>query len=159
VEQDFFSRRSQHNGFVRYQRADYLLTGRVLAIVGADVLKVWTASGISRLRLLDLSAAELFQRRSRLGRLKVWLRLAFRKVVVQVVGRDSNGRLLARLWRDGPDQTDPQRDIARWFSDNPVCPDCGSDMLLRQVRSGPSIGTLIWGCSTFPRCEAIRHTN
>lgn len=157
MDQDFFNRRSEHNGFVRYQRADYLLVGRVVAIIGADVLKIWTADGVRRLRLLDLSTAELCQRRTRSGRWKVWSCLLLRKVVVQVVGQDSNGHLLARLWSDGPDQAPAQQHVDAEFSENPLCPDCGSDMLLRQTRSGPSIGTLVWGCSRFPLCEAIRH--
>lgn len=34
----------------------------------------------------------------------------------------------------------------------PPCPKCGSDMLLRTVRSGPNAGTQFWGCSKYPNC-------
>jgi len=36
------------------------------------------------------------------------------------------------------------------------CPRCGSRMVLRTARNGPSAGTEFWGCSTFPKCRGTR---
>jgi len=33
------------------------------------------------------------------------------------------------------------------------CPRCEKDMVLRNAESGPSPGSRIWGCSSYPRCN------
>lgn len=38
-------------------------------------------------------------------------------------------------------------------SDAPVCPLCGSPMVLRTARRGARTGRQFWGCSTYPRCH------
>jgi len=38
----------------------------------------------------------------------------------------------------------------------PVCPECGSKMVLRTARKGKNAGNQFWGCSTFPRCRGTR---
>ena len=40
---------------------------------------------------------------------------------------------------------------------NPLCPKCGSPMILRTVRNGANKGSRFWGCSTFPACRAIKN--
>ena len=35
------------------------------------------------------------------------------------------------------------------------CPRCGAPMRRRTARSGPHAGSSFWGCSTYPRCNAI----
>lgn len=37
----------------------------------------------------------------------------------------------------------------------PLCPKCGSTMVLRTAKSGANRGGEFWGCSTFPRCRGI----
>ena len=156
MRQQSFSRRSDHNGFARYERAEYLLVGRVLAISAADVLKVWTDSGVRELRILNVSAAELRKRQSWRGRLALWLRLFLRKSVFQVVGKDAQGRTLARLWSDRQVGNGVSAGAQDGTDNKPLCLDCGCEMLLRQVKSGANMGTLVWGCSGFPLCEAVR---
>ena len=43
--------------------------------------------------------------------------------------------------------------------DNPtpiLCPLCGSAMVLRTAKKGPTAGSLFYGCSTFPKCKGTR---
>ena len=37
----------------------------------------------------------------------------------------------------------------------PVCPKCGSPMVLRTARSGSNAGKQFWGCPRFPACRGI----
>ena len=39
-------------------------------------------------------------------------------------------------------------------SATPACPECGSAMVRRIARRGPSAGEEFWGCSTFPTCRS-----
>lgn len=36
----------------------------------------------------------------------------------------------------------------------PICPKCGSRMILRTAKSGTNSGAQFWGCSQFPRCRS-----
>ncbi|MFZ0547806.1 MAG: DUF2726 domain-containing protein [Candidatus Promineifilaceae bacterium] len=36
-----------------------------------------------------------------------------------------------------------------------ICPNCGSEMVLRTARSGPNRGNKFWGCSAYPNCKGI----
>ena len=38
---------------------------------------------------------------------------------------------------------------------NPVCPECGSEMVLRTAKQGKFAGNQFWGCSSFPKCKKI----
>jgi restriction system protein len=40
--------------------------------------------------------------------------------------------------------------------DPPLCPVCGSPMVLRTTRKGPHAGSTFWGCPHFPRCRGTR---
>lgn len=40
---------------------------------------------------------------------------------------------------------------------NPLCPRCGSAMVLRTARKGGNKGSRFWGCSKFPACRAIKN--
>ena len=33
------------------------------------------------------------------------------------------------------------------------CPQCGSSLVLRTAKKGPTAGSRFWGCSSFPRCK------
>jgi hypothetical protein len=37
----------------------------------------------------------------------------------------------------------------------PVCPKCGSHMVLRTAKRGPQTGAQFYGCSSFPRCRHV----
>ncbi len=37
-----------------------------------------------------------------------------------------------------------------------LCPLCGSMMVLRTAKKGPSAGSLFYGCSTYPKCKGTR---
>lgn len=37
----------------------------------------------------------------------------------------------------------------------PICPKCGSKMVLRTAKSGGNAGGKFWGCSSFPRCRSV----
>ncbi|EGQ7864486.1 nuclease [Vibrio parahaemolyticus] len=39
------------------------------------------------------------------------------------------------------------------------CPRCGSEMVLRETNRGENIGKQFWGCSTFPKCRAVKQFN
>ncbi|HDM8204700.1 TPA: NERD domain-containing protein [Vibrio harveyi] len=39
------------------------------------------------------------------------------------------------------------------------CPLCGSEMVLRETKRGENIGKQFWGCSTFPKCRAVKQFN
>jgi len=38
----------------------------------------------------------------------------------------------------------------------PACPQCGSKMVLREVKRGARAGQSFWGCSRYPGCRATR---
>jgi restriction system protein len=38
----------------------------------------------------------------------------------------------------------------------PVCPRCGSEMVMRTARQGANAGQSFWGCPKFPECRGIR---
>jgi hypothetical protein len=37
----------------------------------------------------------------------------------------------------------------------PICPKCGSKMVLREAKRGARAGQSFWGCSRYPACRAI----
>ncbi len=37
-----------------------------------------------------------------------------------------------------------------------ICPECGSEMVLRTAQKGSNIGQKFWGCSRFPKCRKIK---
>lgn len=41
----------------------------------------------------------------------------------------------------------------------PVCPKCGSSMVMRTAKKGTMTGSNFWGCSTYPNCNAIKNIN
>jgi restriction system protein len=38
----------------------------------------------------------------------------------------------------------------------PVCPRCGSEMVMRKARQGARAGQSFWGCPRFPECRGMR---
>ena len=59
---------------------------------------------------------------------------------------------------DRPEQ--PKQPIsAMQENTSPLCPKCGSEMILRTAKSGTNKGKQFWGCSNYPRCHGIREYN
>ncbi|NJK80604.1 MAG: DUF2726 domain-containing protein [Chloroflexaceae bacterium] len=40
-------------------------------------------------------------------------------------------------------------------SGNPICPICGSNMVLRTAKQGANAGHRFWGCSNYPACRSL----
>jgi restriction system protein len=40
--------------------------------------------------------------------------------------------------------------------ENPICPRCGKEMVLRTARKGRNAGGTFWGCSGFPSCKSLK---
>jgi len=43
--------------------------------------------------------------------------------------------------------------------DAPLCPKCGTPMVLRQAKKGENKGNKFYGCSNFPKCKEIVEVN
>lgn len=56
---------------------------------------------------------------------------------------------------EGQNAPSQPSDAAPTAVEAPVCPRCGSAMVLRTSRSGPNKGQHFWGCSNYPRCRGI----
>lgn len=143
MEQNYLNHRTEHRGFVRYQRSDYLLSGRVFGVDRHGDILIRSDRGFEKLRLQNglngAQAVSLFS-------------VLLRRLTVRVVGQDSDGVLLAMRWCEGDQSAQFESlDVP------PRCPDCAKTMVLRQQRVGPRRGTLVWGCSAFPLCQAVRH--
>ena len=41
-------------------------------------------------------------------------------------------------------------------SDKPLCPKCGSEMVLRTAKRGSNQGDQFWGCPNYPQCHGTR---
>jgi len=80
-----------------------------------------------------------------------------------------DGNRLAGLLRDvqtGGGQFESQDDLpspkvaeaddANPAPSHPVCPRCGSAMVLRTARRGANSGNQFWGCTKFPTCKGTR---
>lgn len=37
----------------------------------------------------------------------------------------------------------------------PICPKCGSKMVMRKATKGANAGNQFWGCSSFPKCRGV----
>lgn len=147
MQQNYLLRRTEHRGFVRYQRSDYRLTGRVLAVGRSGAVHLWTDTGLHKLRLLQSDTNQPAV--SLTGGL---LTLLLRRLSVRVIGCDSRRVLLALRCPESEAQGRFERiDVP------PRCPDCDRPMELRQSRTGPARGLLIWECSGYPLCQAVRH--
>lgn len=50
-----------------------------------------------------------------------------------------------------PEQLAPVKSAA----ETPLCPKCGSEMVLRTAKSGANAGNRFWGCSNYPTCRSM----
>ncbi|GBC59227.1 hypothetical protein DENIS_0163 [Desulfonema ishimotonii] len=49
------------------------------------------------------------------------------------------------------------RNLKKRYSDNKICPKCGSALVQRVAKSGPFAGNEFLGCSGYPKCKYIRN--
>lgn len=51
--------------------------------------------------------------------------------------------------------SDPQDNVADHAGTAPVCPKCGTTMVLRTSKRGDTKGNSFWGCPEYPKCRSI----
>jgi len=47
------------------------------------------------------------------------------------------------------------KEIVEKKENSQLCPKCGNQMVLREVKKGQNIGNKFWGCSSFPKCRGV----
>ncbi|MBZ0291283.1 MAG: DUF2726 domain-containing protein [Anaerolineae bacterium] len=55
---------------------------------------------------------------------------------------------------EAPAPLQPAKTIVQ-LTDVPVCPKCGSMMVLRTARNGANAGRQFWGCPNYPACRTL----
>ena len=72
--------------------------------------------------------------------------------------RGSGGPPPDRLTRTSrtPGATRAPRPASAPTAAPPGCPDCGSVMVARKARKGPTAGRSFWGCVNYPQCKGTR---
>lgn len=58
-----------------------------------------------------------------------------------------------------PSTTKSPMHPAQAVPSTPICPQCGSNMVLRTAKKGSNIGTQFWGCATYPKCKGTLNKN
>src|ERR1043165_5693693 len=53
-------------------------------------------------------------------------------------------------------QVRSQAEIGNEETSAPRCPECGSEMKLREGRRGTNVGGKFWGCPRYPECKGTR---
>jgi len=68
-----------------------------------------------------------------------------------------DGRQLKAMLREGMNtEGKPVQKKGPSPSNDPACPNCRSEMVMRTAQKGPNAGGQFWGCSRFPKCRGIR---
>ena len=56
------------------------------------------------------------------------------------------------------EQTSPEKNTAaQEESETPICPQCGSKLVLRTAMKGANAGNQFYGCSAYPKCRFIKN--
>jgi hypothetical protein len=58
--------------------------------------------------------------------------------------------------KSGIRETERKTPDLRAVPNNPICPRCDSEMVLRTARKGNNVGGQFWGCSQYPKCRATK---
>jgi predicted RNA-binding Zn-ribbon protein involved in translation (DUF1610 family) len=77
----------------------------------------------------------------------------------RVLGDDDVYDLIERLrnsQESGTDASSRHVQNLRRNRENPICPRCGKEMVLRTARKGRNAGGTFWGCSGFPSCKGMK---
>ena len=64
--------------------------------------------------------------------------------------------LIRSVKTSGASTTELKSQLGTDSADTPLCPECGSPMVLRTAKRGPKAGSQFWGCSGYPRCRGSR---
>ena len=80
---------------------------------------------------------------------------------IELIEGDRLAKLIAAQYASSPRSAAPQarrspETAKREPTEVPVCPECGSIMVLRTARKGNNAGNSFWGCPTFPKCRGTR---
>ena len=54
-----------------------------------------------------------------------------------------------------PETTGAVKQVSSPSNEPPICPKCGSRMVLRTARRGPNAGQQFYGCSNYPKCRGV----
>ena len=58
--------------------------------------------------------------------------------------------------KSGIRETERKTPVLRAVPNNPICPRCDSEMVLRTATKGNNVGRQFWGCSRYPKCRATK---
>lgn len=62
--------------------------------------------------------------------------------------------LLKKLKKEGGINNEERlQSLNERYSSNTICPKCGSDLILREVKNGPNKGSQFLGCESYPKCR------
>lgn len=79
--------------------------------------------------------------------------------VRQVTGLIESGRLerSSKTSREHIEYLKSNKQRANPVQTSPLCPKCGSDMVLRTAKRGANAGNQFWGCERYPQCKGTTH--
>lgn len=75
--------------------------------------------------------------------------------LVELIGAQHEPKLAVQRKAESGEQSSSTAPAASKAS-VPLCPQCGSAMVLRTARKGANAGSQFWGCSTYPKCRGTR---
>lgn len=52
---------------------------------------------------------------------------------------------------------DHLRSLEQRLSSQSICPKCGSNLIIRQVKNGINQGSQFWGCKEYPICKFTKN--
>lgn len=74
--------------------------------------------------------------------------------VHEIISSLEHGRL-ERSYKTNREHVAHVNEIVKEKADKNNCPNCGSEMVLRESKKGKNAGNKFWGCSSFPKCRTI----
>ena len=74
--------------------------------------------------------------------------------VKEIISKIESGRLTPSFKTDREHVAHLKQKIAERETQN-LCPKCGGQMVMREVKKGDNAGKQFWGCSNYPRCRGI----
>lgn len=75
-----------------------------------------------------------------------------REEVEKIISQIKNGRLTPSL-KTHREHVQHVNNIVNEKKNSRICPQCGSPLVLREVKKGQNAGKQFWGCSRFPKCR------
>ena len=74
--------------------------------------------------------------------------------VKEIISKIESGRLTPSFKTDREHVAHLKQIIVEREALN-LCPKCGGQMVMREVKKGDNAGKQFWGCSNYPRCRGI----